>query len=272
MKTNTLGSLCAMYSTIALDFDDTLAMLRERDRLVDLKGLMRPLNLSDSKLPLTYQRKILVSWLSDVAEEYHLAPQTLHLAVLYLDRFLLTPEGKKLSTQTLQCYGVACVSLAAKYEETHRPYLDDYTYITAYAYTRTQITEAETEIINVLKFELTCATSYDFATYYLARYYPTKEKLLVMIRYLCELTLSFHTYREFSCEIVGRAAVMAGLKLLNCIVDDNIIAENTAETTGVVDDIVALYHAAKTLDIFKEIHQTYSSCSRLKVATCIDTQ
>ncbi|RRT66111.1 hypothetical protein B296_00032219 [Ensete ventricosum] len=55
-------------------------------------------------------RGILVDWLVQVAEEYKLLPNTLYLAVSYIDRFL---SSKAISMQRLQLLGVSTMFVAA---------------------------------------------------------------------------------------------------------------------------------------------------------------
>ena len=49
-------------------------------------------------------RAILIDWLVEVAEEYRLVPETLHLAVNYIDRFL---SYVPVARSKLQLVGVA---------------------------------------------------------------------------------------------------------------------------------------------------------------------
>lgn len=58
-------------------------------------------------------RMIVVSWLVEVAEEFGLQPETLHLSVSLLDRFLAAAPGGA-PRGVLQMVAVACVMLAAK--------------------------------------------------------------------------------------------------------------------------------------------------------------
>lgn len=57
-------------------------------------------------------RAILVDWLVEVAEEYTLAPQTLFLAVGFIDRFL---SQQQIDRGKLQLVGITAMLLAAKY-------------------------------------------------------------------------------------------------------------------------------------------------------------
>lgn len=56
-------------------------------------------------------RAILVDWLVDVAEEYHLCAETLFLSVNYLDRYLAI--AAPVARQELQLVGMACCFIAA---------------------------------------------------------------------------------------------------------------------------------------------------------------
>jgi cyclin A len=55
-------------------------------------------------------RTILVDWMVEVAEEYKLSLQTLHLSVNYLDRYL---SLRSVTRNTLQLVGVCALLLAA---------------------------------------------------------------------------------------------------------------------------------------------------------------
>lgn len=55
-------------------------------------------------------RTILVDWLVEVAEEYNLHSDTLHLSVSYIDRFL---SVNPVSKSRLQLLGVSAMLIAA---------------------------------------------------------------------------------------------------------------------------------------------------------------
>lgn len=63
-------------------------------------------------------RGILVDWLVEVAEEYKLVPETLFLAVNFIDRCLSKYSCQRSS---LQLVGVTCMLIAAKFEEIYAP-------------------------------------------------------------------------------------------------------------------------------------------------------
>ncbi|KAG7959448.1 hypothetical protein I3843_10G070300 [Carya illinoinensis] len=59
-------------------------------------------------------RGILVDWLVDIAKEYKLLPDTLHLSISYIDRFL---SLNVFNRQKLQLLGISSMLIASRYEE-----------------------------------------------------------------------------------------------------------------------------------------------------------
>ena len=86
-------------------------------------------------------RSILVDWLQEVAEEYHLSLDTLALAIAYLDRFL---SKMSVSRSKLQLLGTTCMYLAAKFEEIYPPEIAEFVYITDDTYTKRQVQSTAT--------------------------------------------------------------------------------------------------------------------------------
>ncbi|PPD68839.1 hypothetical protein GOBAR_DD34279 [Gossypium barbadense] len=96
-------------------------------------------------------REMLMAWLVEVTEEYKLVSDTLHLTVLYIDRFL---SSHPVSRNKLQLLGVSCMLIASKYEEITPPHIDDFCYITDNSYTKEEVVEMEKEILKLLDFEI----------------------------------------------------------------------------------------------------------------------
>ncbi|ESW08718.1 hypothetical protein PHAVU_009G068900 [Phaseolus vulgaris] len=96
-------------------------------------------------------RAMLVDWLVEVAEEYKLLPDTLHLSVSYIDRVLsVNPVTKS----RLQLLGVSSMFIASKYEEIDPPGAEDFCNITDNSYDKAEVVEMEADILKFLKFEM----------------------------------------------------------------------------------------------------------------------
>lgn len=84
-----------------------------------------------------------------MSEEYRLVPETLYLTVNYIDRYL---SGNVISRQKLQLLGVACMMIAAKYEEICAPQVEEFCYITDNTYLKDEV--CVLNLINEVKISL----------------------------------------------------------------------------------------------------------------------
>jgi cyclin B len=104
-------------------------------------------------------RGILIDWLVDVHLKFRLLPETLHLAVDILDRYL---EQRTVTKGKLQLVGIVALLLAAKYEEMYPPEIKEFIFVSAEAFSRDEILRMERQMLAVLNFNLTVPTVYPF--------------------------------------------------------------------------------------------------------------
>ncbi|MCD7453408.1 hypothetical protein HAX54_020824 [Datura stramonium] len=81
-------------------------------------------------------RGILVDWLVEVSEEYKLVPDTLYLAVHFIDLFL---SQNYVERKNLQLLGITCMLVASKYEEMCAPRVEEFCFITDNAYMKSEV-------------------------------------------------------------------------------------------------------------------------------------
>ncbi|VDK83450.1 unnamed protein product [Cylicostephanus goldi] len=81
-------------------------------------------------------RAILVDWLSEVAQEYKMHQETLHLAVSLVDRTL---SKFRTNRDRLQLIGTTAMMISSKYEEIYPPELKEFVYVTDDTYTAEQV-------------------------------------------------------------------------------------------------------------------------------------
>ncbi|KAF6988732.1 hypothetical protein CFC21_006203 [Triticum aestivum] len=103
----------------------------------------------------TSMRAVLIDWLVEVTEEYRLVPETLYLTVSYIDRYL---SSKEINRDKLQLLGIACLLIAAKYEEICPPQVEELCYITDNTYIKDEVLRMEASILGCLMFEMTAPT------------------------------------------------------------------------------------------------------------------
>ncbi|KAK8209407.1 cyclin-like protein [Phyllosticta capitalensis] len=125
-------------------------------------------------------RSVLMDWLVQVHHRFTLLPETLFLAVNYVDRFL---SCKVVSLGKLQLVGATAIFVAAKYEEINCPSVSEIVYMVDGGYTVDEILKAERFMLSMLQFELgwpgpmsflrriSRADDYDLETRTLAKYF-----------------------------------------------------------------------------------------------------
>jgi len=152
---------------------------------------------------ITYpMRAILVDWLVEVGEEYKLQPETIYLAVNYIDRFL---SYMSVQRAKLQLVGTACMFIAAKYEEIYPPEVTEFVYITDDTYTKKQVLRMEHLVLKVLNFDLAIPSALTFANLF-CKMSESEEKATHLAQYLCELTLmDGETYLNVRPSVIGAA-------------------------------------------------------------------
>jgi len=104
-------------------------------------------------------RMILMDWLIEVHMKYRLCPETLHLAVNLIDRYL---SKKQITRERLQLVGVAAMFIASKFEEISPPELPDWVYITDNAYTKDDVLKTECDMLTTLSFKIVVPTAAHF--------------------------------------------------------------------------------------------------------------
>ncbi|VVA95602.1 unnamed protein product [Arabis nemorensis] len=198
--------LCAV---IACDIFEHLreSEVKKRPALDYMERIQSNINAS--------MRYILIDWLVEVAEEYRLLPDTLHLAVNYVDRYL---SGNVITKQNLQLLGVACMMVAAKYEEVCVPQVEDFCYITDNTYSRSELLEMESSVLNYLKFELTTPTAKCFLRRFVRAAQGQKEVSLLfecLAGYLTELSLLDYTMLGYAPSLIAASAVFLAQYILH---------------------------------------------------------
>lgn len=148
-------------------------------------------------------RGILIDWLVEVAEEYKLLPDTLYLAVDYIDCVL---SRVPIMRNKLQLVGVSCMLIAAKYEEIYPPQVDEFCYITDNTYKREEVLGMERKVLEFLDFQLTKPTAKSF----LRRFLQAAEvdaQTEYLASFLSELSLLEYSFLQFLPSIIAASSV-----------------------------------------------------------------
>ncbi|KAG0498226.1 hypothetical protein HPP92_002917 [Vanilla planifolia] len=161
-------------------------------------------------------RAILIDWLVEVAEEYRLAPDTLYLTVNYIDRYL---SGNDINRQRLQLLGVACMFIAAKYEEICAPQVEEFCYITDNTYFKDEVLQMEAAVLKFLKFEMTAPTAKCFLRRFVRVAQHSDEVPLLhlefLANYVAELSLPEYSMLCYSPSQISAASVFVAKFILH---------------------------------------------------------
>ncbi|KAJ8751825.1 hypothetical protein K2173_026019 [Erythroxylum novogranatense] len=153
-------------------------------------------------------RGILIDWLVEVSEEYKLVPDTLYLTVHLIDRFLSQSHIEK---QRLQLLGVTCMLIASKYEEICAPRVEEFCFITDNTYMREEVLKMESQVLNLLHFQLSVPTTKTFLRRFLhaaqASCQVPSVELEFLANYLAELTLIDYNFLKFLPSLVAASSV-----------------------------------------------------------------
>ncbi|KAG0503580.1 hypothetical protein HPP92_003652 [Vanilla planifolia] len=172
-------------------------------------------------------RKNAVDWIMKVHAYYSFGPLSAYLSVNYLDRFLSAYElsnGKAWMTQLL---AVACLSLAAKMEETEVPFSLDLQIGNAkYVFEAKTIQRMELLVLSTLEWRMHSVTPFSFMDYFVHKFSNGSPPKQSEINHCVELILNTcreNCLIEFKPSEVAAAVALAVLGNANKLLIDNVL-------------------------------------------------
>nr|XP_043622317.1 putative cyclin-B3-1 [Erigeron canadensis] len=148
-------------------------------------------------------RSILINWLIEVHLKFDLMQETLYLMVTLLDYYLSAVTCKR---SEMQLVGLTSLLLASKYEDFWHPKVMQLIGISAELYTRDQMLEMETTILQKLNFRLNLPTPYVFMLRFLKAAQEGK-KFENLAFYLIELCLVEYEALNFKPSLLCASAI-----------------------------------------------------------------
>ncbi|KAL1564790.1 cyclin-D3-1-like [Salvia divinorum] len=146
------------YNTPHFDDDDEIASLLHKEQE------HQPLVKSRAVASPAAARADAVDWILKVVHYYSFSALTAVLAVNYFDRFQHSSESRVEKPWMAQLTAVACISLAAKVEETHVPLLFDLQVVeeTDYVFESKTIQRMEILVLSTLDWKMNPVTPVSF--------------------------------------------------------------------------------------------------------------
>lgn len=156
-------------------------------------------------------RSILIDWIVEVHQKFKMQPQTLHICVNILDRFL---ERRLVKRDELQLIGCTALWCASKIEEIYSPEVQDFVHISDRAFKRKDLLDMEGSLLNALDFQLTFPTTHVFLTRFL-RIAGADKRQRLFATYCVERTLQEYSFLQYKPSLVAAAGVSLALEIVS---------------------------------------------------------
>ncbi|XP_053773533.1 G2/mitotic-specific cyclin-B3 isoform X2 [Desmodus rotundus] len=156
-------------------------------------------------------RAILVNWLVAVQITFKVSHETLYLAVKLVDHYLMKVMCKK---DKLQLLGSTAFMIAAKFEESYPPHLNDFLYLCNDTYQREEMLAMEISILKTLEFDINIPVAYHFLRRYSVCFRVNMNTLLLS-RFICEMTLLEYDYIQERASKLAAGSFLLALYMKN---------------------------------------------------------
>ena len=166
-------------------------------------------------------RCILIDWLISLQNKFFKNIKTLFLTVNLIDRYL---SQKQIFRTHFQLLGVTALFIACKYEEMYMNNINDFVDITAKAFDKYEILKMESELIDLVDFNLDLPLSLDFFGL-LGSMYKFNKKEFKLGYFLLEAYLLSLNCCKYKQRQIGLAVcyIILGLRRMQ---DINLNSEN----------------------------------------------
>lgn len=158
-------------------------------------------------------RAILIDWMVDVHAKYRMSPQTLHISIDLIDRFL--SKDLTVPRQQLQLVGITAIFIASKYEEIYPPEVSEFVRITDNAYTPEEVFEMEETMLRTLEYYVTAPTAYQFLERFLKASGSTLDTTRCFALYVIDRTLQEYRLIKYPPSVIAASAVHIARTQLN---------------------------------------------------------
>ncbi|XKL66237.1 hypothetical protein PGB90_009657 [Kerria lacca] len=188
-------------------------------------------------------RAILIDWLVDVQQEYHLLQETLHIAVGILDSYL--QNAHKVNRSHLQLIGMTALFLACKYEETTIPAVEDLVYVSASTFKESDLFHMEREMFRTIGFDISRPISLSFLRRYSKAAYARSDQH-TYAKYFLELSLIEYSLCHVYPSLIASAALYLAL----------FVTSNNNKIDGTLWTKTLEYYSGYKFDDFKFVLKT----------------
>jgi hypothetical protein len=217
-------------------------------------------------------RAILIDWMVQVVDEFHMSDSTLLLSVSILDRMFVTWRLEE--KDQIQLLGIACMLIAGKFQERYPVTVYDMIYISDNTYTDKQLINMEQHVLFTLDYDLCVPTAYTFFEYIWKRLNNPLKEVFLLTACILEITMLRIESLNYLPSRMATSAIYLAFVITSGQHDDKlldtlILISKTSTREEILDLQVTLrawLHASTTLPkTFKASFDKYSRNSRCKV-------
>lgn len=212
--------LSQAMAVVDIDADDERSLLHMTEYVNDIYDYM---GMLERKYPIhrdfmanhtdlkPRMREVLIDWINEVHYQFHLVPETYHMAVALIDRYLQVTKG--IPRKSLQLVGITGLFLASKYEEVCPPSIFDFVHVADNAYTDRQVRQMEMSLLQKLNFNMGRPLAIQFLRRY-SKAAAATDTIHGVAKYFIELISTKYTMAHLRPSMVAAVSVYLTLKLL----------------------------------------------------------
>ncbi|KAK8551993.1 hypothetical protein V6N13_120427 [Hibiscus sabdariffa] len=194
----------------------------------------QPCDVLHSNGCLAEARREAMEWMLKVTSHYSFSALTAVLAVNYLDRFLFSFRFQSDKPWMTQLAAVACLSLAAKVEETQVPLLLDLQVEeNRYVFEPKTIQRMEILVLSTLQWKMNPVTPLSFLDYFARRLGLKDHGCWEFLRRCDRILLSAISDSRFMCYLPSVMATATMLHAVDCV-EPNLRVEYQNQLLGIL--------------------------------------
>lgn len=219
-------------------------------------------------------RSVLIDWLVEVHQQFHLMQETLYLTVAIIDRFL--QAFRSIDKKRLQLVGVTAMFIASKYEEMYSPDINDFVYITDNAYSKVEILQMEMLIVKTLDYSF----GRPLPLHFLRRYSKAGKALPMhhtLAKYFLEQSLVHYEMCHYPPSLIAAAAIYLAFLIVDNDDEDKqkVVWTNTLAhySTYSKDDVFPVVRETASIIVnadnskYQAVRKKYSQSKCMKIST-----
>jgi G2/mitotic-specific cyclin 1/2 len=208
-------------------------------------------------------RAVLIDWLIEVHNKFHLLPETLYLTINIIDRFL---SLRVVSLVKLQLVGLTSMFIASKYEEVITPSIQNFIYMADGGYSDDEVLKAERYILQVLEFNLQYPSPMSFLRR-CSKADGYDHQTRTLAKYLMEVCLIDHRFLGMTPSLVAAAGLYLARRMLMRSCWDKNLVHYSGYKPSEMEPCVALMldYLSKPVK-YEALFKKYSSRKFMKAA------